>query len=122
MPGLPGYCAQNGIPGIRVLVANYYSFNHADPQINFVLNLAIQTFSAGLQERIAQIRADIQTAGKTARVGLVDTLSAMEGRQGLLLIERRNGFTGGFEFEIHPTNAGHSVIAKEFERVWTSLQ
>jgi GDSL-like Lipase/Acylhydrolase family len=122
MAGLPAYCAQNGIPGIRVLAFNYYSFNHPDPQINFVLDLAVQSFSAGLQTRIAQIQADIQTAGKTARVGFVDTFSAMEGRRGLLLIEKRNGFVGGFEFEIHPTNAGHRVIAGEFERVWNSLR
>lgn len=121
MPGLPGYCAQNGIAGIRVLVSNYYSFNHPDPQINFLLNLAIQTFSTGLQTRIAQIQFDIQAAGKTARVGFVDTFSAMEGRRGLLLIEKRNGFTGGFDFEIHPTNAGHTVIAQEFKKVWNSM-
>jgi hypothetical protein len=45
----------------------------------------------------------------------------MDGRQGLLLINKRNGFVGGFDFEIHPTNAGHSVIAAEFARVWNSL-
>jgi lysophospholipase L1-like esterase len=121
MGGLPAYCAQSGIPGIRVLVSNYYGFNHPDPQVDFVLDLAVQSFSAGLQARIAQIEADIQTAGKTARVGFVDTFSAIEGRSGLLLIERRNGFVGGLDFEIHPTNAGHTVIAGEFERVWNSL-
>jgi lysophospholipase L1-like esterase len=122
MAGLPAYCAQNGIPGIQVLAFNYYSFNHPDPHINFVLDLALQSFSAGLQTRIAQIQSDAQTAGKTARVGFVDTFSAMEGRRGLLLIEKRNGFVGGFDFEIHPTNAGHTVIAGEFERVWNTLQ
>jgi len=40
----------------------------------------------------------------------------------LLLIEKRNGFADGLDFEIHPTNAGHTVIAGEFERVWNSLQ
>jgi lysophospholipase L1-like esterase len=122
MPGLPNYCAQNGIPGVRVLVANYYSINHPDPEINFVINLAIQSFSMSLKAQIGQIQADIQAAGKAARVGFVDTFSAMEGRQGLLLIEKRNGFAGPFDFEIHPTNAGHTVIAKEFQRVWNSLE
>jgi hypothetical protein len=97
------------------------SSSHPDPQINFVPDLAIQTFSTGLQTRLAHIQDDIRAAGKTARVGFVDTLSAMEGRQGLLLIEKRNGFVGGFEFEIHPTNAGHTVIAKAFEKVWKSM-
>jgi GDSL-like lipase/acylhydrolase family protein len=122
MPGLPPYCAGNGIPGIKVLVSNYYSFNHPDPQIDFLLDLALESFSASLQTRIAQIQADIVATGRTARVGFVDTFSAMQGGSGLLLIDRRFGFTGGFNFEIHPTNAGHRVIAAEFERVWNTLQ
>jgi len=122
LPGLPPSCAQNGIPGITVLTFNYYDFNHPDPQIDFLLNLALQSFSARLQAGIAQIQAAIAATGRTARVGFVDTFSAMEGRSGLLLIEKRNGFSGPFEFEIHPTNAGHTVIAKTFEDVWNSLQ
>ena len=122
IPGLPAHCARNGIPGIRVMAFNYYGFAHPDPQIDFLLNLALQSFTTGLQARIAQIQADIQATGRTARVGLVDTFFAMQGRGGLLLIEKRNGFTGAFEFEIHPTNAGHTVIAKEFEHVWSGLQ
>lgn len=70
----------------------------------------------------SQIQSDVQTARKTARVGFVETFSAMEGRRGLLLIEKRNGFVGRFDLEIHPTNAGHTVIAGDFERVWNSLQ
>jgi lysophospholipase L1-like esterase len=123
LPGLPSYCAHSGIAGIKVLAFNYYGFfNPPDPQINFVLDLALRAFSAGLQARITQIQADIQSTGRTAQVGFVDTFSAMEGRTGLLLIEKRNGFTDVFEFEIHPTNAGHSVIAREFEKVWNGLQ
>lgn len=121
-PGLPSYCAQAGIAGIKVLAFNYYGFNHPDPQINFVLNLALQAFSAGLQARIAQIQFDIEATGRKAQVGFVDTFSAMESRRGLLLIEKRNGFTGAFEFEIHPTNAGHTVIAREFENGWHLLK
>lgn len=121
MPGLPAHCAQSGISGVRVLASNYYSFNHPDPQINFVLDLALQAFGVGLRTRIAQIQSDIRATGKTARAGFVDTLSAMEDRRGLLLIEKRNGFSSPLDFEIHPTNAGHSVIAGEFERVWNTL-
>lgn len=122
LPGLPSYCAQTGIAGIKVLAFNYYGFNHPDPQIDFVLNLALQTFSATLQARIVEIQADIQLTGRTAQVGFVDSFSAMENRKGLLLIEKRNGFTGAFEFEIHPTNAGHTMIAREFEKVWNGLK
>jgi lysophospholipase L1-like esterase len=120
--GLPPYCATSGIPGVTVLVANYYPFDHPDPQIEFVLDLALQTFGSSLAAGIAQINAEILAAGKTARVGYVDTFKAMEGRPGLLLINRRNGFGGGLDFEIHPSNAGHSAIAEEFARVWNSIR
>jgi lysophospholipase L1-like esterase len=122
LPGLPSYCAGSGIPGITVLVSNYYSFGHPDPQIEFVLDLALESFSSSLRARITQIRADVLATGRTARVGLVDTYAAMDGRHGLLLIERRYGFTGAFEFEIHPTNAGHRVIADAFEAAWKTLR
>jgi lysophospholipase L1-like esterase len=121
-PFLPEYCAPGGIPGISVLVSNYYRFNHPYPAVDFLLNLALDSFDASMQDRIAQIQADIDNTGSTAKIGYVDTLSAMEGQKGLLLIEKRNGFNGPFDFEIHPTNAGHRVIAAEFERVWKSLQ
>ena len=121
-PILPEYCATGGIPGITVLVSNYYRFNHPYPQIDFLLNLALDSFDVSMQDRIAGIQADILASGSEARVGYVDTLSAMEGKTGLLLIEKRNGFSGLFDFEIHPTNAGHKVIAAEFEKVWDSLQ
>jgi lysophospholipase L1-like esterase len=120
--GLPPYCATSGIPGVTVLVANYYPFDHPDPQIEFVLDLALQTFGSSLAAGIAQINAEILAAGKTARVGYVDTFKAMEGRPGLLLINRQNGFGGGLDFEIHPSNAGHTAIAEEFARVWTSIR
>ncbi len=56
-----------------------------------------------------------------SNVAIVDLYSASLGRQGLTLIERRLGFEGPFDFEIHPTNLGHSFIAKEFKMVWSSL-
>jgi lysophospholipase L1-like esterase len=122
LPGLPTYCAQTGIPDLKVLVFNYYGFDHPDPQVNELLTFALQVFSTGLETRIQQIQADLQSAGKTAKVGFVDTFSAMTGRNGLLLIEKRNGFNSAFDFEIHPTNAGHTVIAQEFEKAWSALQ
>jgi len=122
LAGLPAYCAGDGIPGITVLVSNYYSFGHPDPQIEFLLDLALTSFGTSLEARVARIQSDIIASGKDARVGYVDTYSAMDGRQGLLLIQKRNGFGGAFDFEIHPTNAGHAVIAREFGRVWNSLR
>jgi lysophospholipase L1-like esterase len=121
-PLLPDHCATGGLPGVTVLVSNYYRFHHPYPDVDFLLNLALDAFDESMRDRIAQIQADIDAAGSPARVGYVDTLSAMEGQEGLLLIEKRNGFNGPFDFEIHPTNAGHRVIAAEFEKVWESLQ
>ena len=126
--GIPGSqiaCLQSGIPGVRVMVGNYYKLDHPDPdhpEIDQLLNFALDTFSARLQADIAQIQAAIQGAGMTARVAFVDTLAAMSGREGLLLIDKRNGFNGGLDFEIHPTNAGYQVMAKEFQKVWQTIQ
>ena len=39
----------------------------------------------------------------------------------LLTIEKRLGFISPFDFDIHPTNLGHSFIAREFEAVWQGL-
>ena len=122
MPGLPAHCAGAGIPGIKVMVFNYYSFDHPDPQVDALLDLALSAFSASVSARLAGIQADIVSSGRTAKVGFVDTFAAMDGRRGLLLIDKRLGFTGGLQFEIHPTNAGHSVIATEFARTWKMMQ
>lgn len=43
-------------------------------------------------------------------VSVADIYSQFEGRQGLLLIDRQ----GATPLEIHPTNAGHTVIANTF--------
>lgn len=37
------------------------------------------------------------------------------------LYERRLGFEGPFDFDIHPTDLGHTFIAGEFEKVWKRL-
>ena len=99
IPSLPPHCARTGIPGVTVLVGDYYTFDHPNPQIALLLDLALQAFRASLAARLAQVQADIVAAGGTARVALVDTLTAMDGRQGLLLINRRGGFTGDFDFD-----------------------
>lgn len=119
---LPAYCARSGIPGINVLVSNYYSFGHPEPQVEFLLDLALQSFHTSLSARVAKIQTDIIAAGKTAKVGYVDLFNGLAGNPGLLLINRKNGFVGGLTFEIHPTNAGHTAIAREFENAWSNLQ
>ena len=48
---------------------------------------------------------------------------AWEDMTGLVTIEKRNGFPGPgpFDFDPHPTNAGHSFIAKQFANTWKAL-
>lgn len=121
IPTLPAHCARTGISGITVLVSNYYSFDHPEPQVEGLLDLALQSFHTSLSARVANIQADIAAAGKTARVGYVDLFNGMGGQPGLLLINRKNGFTGGLTFEIHPTNAGHTAIADLFGKAWSAL-
>jgi hypothetical protein len=56
-----------------------------------------------------------------SRVGVVDLYTASLGRTGLVMLDRRNGENGGFDFDPHPTTLGHELIAREFERAWTTL-
>ena len=57
-----------------------------------------------------------------SRVQLVDLYNPSLGRESLVLIERRLGLTGPFNFEVHPTNAGHAFIAAQFAAAWNNLQ
>jgi lysophospholipase L1-like esterase len=121
VPNLPAHCARSGIPGVTVLVSNYYGFDHPEPQVDLLLDLALESFRSSLATRVARIQSDMVAAGKTARVGYVDLFTAIGG-PGMLLINRQNGYVGGLTFEIHPTNAGHSAIAHEFEKVWKTVR
>ncbi|MBH0206331.1 MAG: hypothetical protein HP498_11045, partial [Nitrospira sp.] len=56
-----------------------------------------------------------------SRIAVVDLYTPSLGRQGLVTIQRRLGYTGPFDFDIHPTNLGHTFIAGEFKKVWNSL-
>ena len=44
------------------------------------------------------------------------------GRQGLVTIDRRLGYVGSNDFDIHPTNLGHAFIARQFELAWKNAQ
>src|SRR4030095_11499116 len=56
-----------------------------------------------------------------ARVAGPDLYTPSLDRQGLVTIERRLGFAGPLDFDVHPTNVGHAFIAKQFESVWNGL-
>ena len=53
-----------------------------------------------------------------SRVTLVDLYTPSLDREGLVTIERRLGFEGPFDFDVHPTNIGHTFLAQQFEQAW----
>jgi len=105
------------LSNVTILVSNYYSIPHPVPFVFDQLDAALRGFDQALRFWLQFIPVP---AGSS--VAVVDLYSASLGRQGLVTIERRLGFEGPFDFDIHPTNRGHSFIAKEFEAVWISLQ
>ena len=56
-----------------------------------------------------------------SRLALVDLYTPSLDRDGLVLIERRGGFDGPLDFDPHPTNAGYTFIAKQFEDALSGL-
>jgi hypothetical protein len=105
------------LSNVTVLVSNYYRLPHPVPAVAAQLDAALQGFDQALRFWLGLI-----TVPAGSNLAVVDLYSASEGRTGLTLLERRLGFSGPFDFDIHPTNLGHTFIAREFETVWKSLQ
>jgi hypothetical protein len=104
------------LQNVAILVSNYYSLPHPVPAVFEQLDAALRGFDQALNFWLSQV-----TVPSGSRVALVDLYSASLGRQGLVTIQRRLGFSGPFDFDIHPTNLGHAFIAGEFKKVWNSL-
>lgn len=104
------------LQNVTILVSNYYSLPHPVPAVFEQLDAALRGFDQALNFWLSQV-----TVPSGSRVALVDLYSASLGRQGLVTIQRRLGFSGPFDFDIHPTNLGHAFIADEFKQVWNSL-
>lgn len=104
-------------PDAKVLIGNYFGFPHPIPQIAQVIDYLLAGFDAALRDKLQGLIA-------LGKVAVVDTFSAFQGKKGVLLIEKRYGYdeTDPFGFEMHLTNAGHSLIAREFEKAWQALQ
>jgi hypothetical protein len=105
------------LSNVTILVSNYYRLPHPVPQIAAQLDAALQGFDQALRFWLGFI-----TVPAGSSLAVVDLYSASEGRTGLTLLERRLGFSGPFDFDIHPTNLGHTFIAQEFQAVWQDLQ
>lgn len=104
------------LTNVTILVSNYYRIPHPIPAISAQLDAALQGFDQALRFWVQQTHVP-----QGSRVAIVDLYAASEGRQGLVTIERRLGFSSPFDFDIHPTNLGHTVIAREFEAAWQGL-
>lgn len=104
------------LANVTILVSNYYHIPHPVPEVSAQLEAALQGFDHALRFWLQFV-----SVPQGSRVSLVDLYSASEGREGLVTVERRFGFSGPFDFDVHPTNLGHSFIAREFEAVWNDL-
>ena len=103
------------LSNVTILVANYYSIPLVEglpPQVPQLL----QAFNAALAAALAAVPVP-----PGSRLALVDLYTPSVGRTGLVLIERRGGFDGPFEFDPHPTNAGYAFIEQQFQAVLDSL-
>ena len=105
------------LTNVTILVSNYLSIPHPDPAVNQQLDMALRGFDLALRGILAQLPVP---AG--SRVAVVDVFTPSIDQNGLLLIDKKDGYTDPMNFEVHPTNAGHSFIAKQFAAVWQGLQ
>ena len=108
--------ACRALGGVTILVSNYYRIPHPVPQVDAALDAALHGFDQALRFWLQQLPVP-----EGSRVALVDLYSASAGQQGLVTLERRLGYEGPSDFDVHPTTLGHSFIAREFESVWNSL-
>lgn len=105
------------LQNVTILVSNYYSIPVPVPAVFEQLDLAVRAFDQALRSWLQQV---VVPSG--SRIAVVDLYTPSLGRQGLVTVQRRFGFTGPFDFDVHPTNLGHAFIAGEFKKAWNSLQ
>jgi len=105
------------LSNVTILVSNYYSIPHPVPQVDAMLDSALSGFDMALRFLVPQVHVP-----SGSRLALVDLYHPSLDREGLVLIERRLGFTSPFDFEVHPTNAGHAFIAAQFAEAWLKIQ
>jgi GDSL-like Lipase/Acylhydrolase family len=107
-------------PAVRnatILVSNYYRIPHPDPGIEALIDGALSGFDVALRAALSAVPVP-----PGSHVAVVDLYAASLGRTGLVTLERRLGFQGPFDFDVHPTNLGHAFIAQEFGKTWKGLQ
>ena len=105
------------LANVTILVSNYYHIPIPDAAVNGQVDAALAGFDAVMRALLPTIPVP---AG--SKVGYVDLYGPSADRQGLVLVERRLGFSGPFDWDPHPTNLGHTFIAGEFAKAFRSLQ
>lgn len=105
------------LTNVTILVSNYYHIPIPVPVVDAQVDAALAGFDTVMQALLPTINVP---AG--SKLGYVDLYGASAGREGLVLVERRLGFSGPFDWDPHPTNLGHTFIAQEFAKVFQSLQ
>ncbi len=85
-------------PDVQIYVANYYDPRLPVPGGDLLV--------ASLNQVISGV-----VAAFPPNATLVDIYKTFDGRQGMLLIEKK----GANEYEVHPTDAGYRAIARTFE-------
>lgn len=104
------------LSAVTVLVSNYYSIPHPVPPVAEQLDAALRGFDQALRFWLQFVHVP-----EGSRVALVDLYTPSLGRQGLVTIDRRFGYEGPFDFDVHPTNLGHAFIAQQFRSAWEGL-
>lgn len=101
---------------VTILVSNYYSIPHPDPIVGPLLDSALRGFDQALRFWLQFVAVP-----NGSRVRFVDLYTPSLGQQGLVTIERRGGYNGPFDFDVHPTNLGHAFIAGRFAEAWRGI-
>ena len=89
---------RTSLPSALIIIGNQYDI----PEITSRLPGGVQIIHA--------LNAMIARVARVTNARVADVFHAFEGRNGLLLVERR----GAEPFEVHPTNAGYRVMADAF--------
>ena len=115
------HAACPALSNVTILVSNYYHIPIPVPAVDAQVDAALAAFDTALRTLLLDkdFGVHVPTGSK---LGYVDLYGASAGREGLVLVERRLGFTGPFDWDPHPTTLGHTFIAREFAKVFQSLQ
>ena len=105
------------LTNVTILVSNYYRIPHPVPAIAAQLDAALRGF-----DQVLSLVLPLVPVPAGSKVAKVDLYTPSLERQGLVVIERRLGFEGPFDFDVHPTNLGHTFIARQFKEAWLALQ